>query len=360
MSSVKDRGLVEYGRSVRLPKGAVGPYAEEELSASLIAPPAWLTESTYEVQHADLPSPQSDEEFGAPQAVVPRPFMPGSSGPFGTYRVNGLEGRRQAWPSGPTRRRMLWGLSVLAVVGAVTVATAQLTTGDMEPPPATSGQEPVVTPEPTSASSALPSTAAPESSTSSDEAALEAARKAKAAEAAALRREWVRQEEIDEARERQEAKERAARQKEREEKPKPKPTDSQPSYRLPVASYTITSTFGQAGPLWASGFHTGLDFAAPTGVPIRAVHEGTITSAEAAGPYGNRTILELGDGTELWFCHQASISVSKGQQVTTGQLIGRVGATGNVTGPHLHLEVHTEDGQAVDPMKWLRGHGLSL
>jgi murein DD-endopeptidase MepM/ murein hydrolase activator NlpD len=131
-------------------------------------------------------------------------------------------------------------------------------------------------------------------------------------------------------------------------------------YTLPTSSYTITSTFGQAGSMWSSGYHTGLDFAAPTGTLIKAIHSGTITEAGWAGSYGYRTILTLDDGTELWFCHQSSISVSVGQKVNTGDVIGRVGATGNVTGPHLHLEVHP-NGQAegIDPMAWLRGKGLN-
>jgi murein DD-endopeptidase MepM/ murein hydrolase activator NlpD len=131
-------------------------------------------------------------------------------------------------------------------------------------------------------------------------------------------------------------------------------------YTLPTSSYTITGTFGQAGAMWSSGYHTGLDFAAPTGTLIKAVHSGTITEAGWAGAYGYRTILTLDDGTELWFCHQSSISATVGQKVATGDVIGRVGATGNVTGPHLHLEVHP-GGQAegIDPMSWLRGKGLT-
>ncbi|WP_326766814.1 M23 family metallopeptidase [Streptomyces sp. NBC_01591] len=132
------------------------------------------------------------------------------------------------------------------------------------------------------------------------------------------------------------------------------------SYAIPTFSYTITSTYGQAGSMWSSGYHTGLDFAAPTGTPIKAVHGGTIKSAGLAGSYGYRTVLELEDGTEIWYCHQSSIGVSAGQKVTTGETIGRVGATGNVTGPHLHLEVHTADGTGIDPMAWLRGKGLNI
>ncbi|MBY8344414.1 M23 family metallopeptidase [Streptomyces spinosirectus] len=131
-------------------------------------------------------------------------------------------------------------------------------------------------------------------------------------------------------------------------------------YKLPVASYTITGTFGQPGSMWSSGYHTGLDFAAPTGTLIKAVHGGTVKEAGWAGAYGYRTIITLDDGTELWYCHQSSISVSVGQKVGTGDVIGRVGATGNVTGPHLHLEVHPGgQAEAIDPMTWLRGKGLN-
>ncbi|MEU0914184.1 M23 family metallopeptidase [Streptomyces althioticus] len=130
-------------------------------------------------------------------------------------------------------------------------------------------------------------------------------------------------------------------------------------YALPTSSYTITSTFGQAGAYWSSGYHTGLDFAAPTGTLIKAVHTGTITSAGWDGSYGYKTVLTLDDGTEVWYAHQSSINVSVGQKVATGDVIGRVGATGNVTGAHLHLEVHTGSG-SVDPAAWLAGKGLSI
>ncbi|MFF0184523.1 M23 family metallopeptidase [Streptomyces sp. NPDC005244] len=132
------------------------------------------------------------------------------------------------------------------------------------------------------------------------------------------------------------------------------------SYSLPTSSYTLTSRFGEAGALWSSGYHTGLDFAAPTGTLIKAIHSATVTEVGWAGSYGYRTILTLDDGTELWFCHQSSISVSAGQKVATGDVIGRVGATGNVTGPHLHLEVHPGGAATgIDPMAWLQGKGLN-
>jgi murein DD-endopeptidase MepM/ murein hydrolase activator NlpD len=131
------------------------------------------------------------------------------------------------------------------------------------------------------------------------------------------------------------------------------------SFSLPTSAYTLTSTFGESGALWSSGQHTGLDFAAPTGTPVKAVHSGTVKSAGWSGSYGYRTVLELNDGTEVWYAHQSSLSVSAGQKVSTGEVIGRVGATGNVTGPHLHLEVHTPGGTGIDPMSWLTGKGIN-
>ncbi|GAA1359426.1 M23 family metallopeptidase [Streptomyces beijiangensis] len=131
------------------------------------------------------------------------------------------------------------------------------------------------------------------------------------------------------------------------------------SFALPVSSYTLTSHFGDAGSMWSSGYHTGLDFAAPTGTPIKAVHSGTVKSAGWSGSYGYRTVLLLDDGTELWFCHQSSLNVSAGQKVSTGDVIGRVGATGNVTGPHLHLEVRPGGGDPIDPMAWLQARGIN-
>ncbi|GGY03871.1 M23 family metallopeptidase [Streptomyces minutiscleroticus] len=183
----------------------------------------------------------------------------------------------------------------------------------------------------------------------------------RAAEAAAAKKAAERA-----AEEREEAETEAAAAKKKAEEEKKAKAEAErlaklaKSYALPTSSYTITSTFGQAGSLWSSGYHTGLDFAAPTGTPVKAVHGGTVTEAGWAGAYGYRTILTLDDGTEVWYCHQSSINVSVGQKVATGDLIGRVGATGNVTGAHLHLEIHPGgDATGIDPTAWLRGKGLN-
>ena len=126
---------------------------------------------------------------------------------------------------------------------------------------------------------------------------------------------------------------------------------------LPVAGYTLTATFGETSSYWST-VHTGLDFAAASGTPLVAVSSGTITSTGYDGAYGNKTVLTLDDGTEIWYCHQTSISVSSGQTVSPGDQIGTVGATGNVTGPHLHLEVRPGGGEPVDPDAALQEHGV--
>ena len=126
---------------------------------------------------------------------------------------------------------------------------------------------------------------------------------------------------------------------------------------LPLDSYHLTARFGEYSGLW-SHYHTGLDFAAPTGTPIHAVAGGTVTSVGYDGSYGNKTVITLEDGTELWYCHQTSYAVSVGDVVSPGELIGYVGSTGNVTGPHLHLEVRPGGGDPVDPYAALIVHGL--
>jgi murein DD-endopeptidase MepM/ murein hydrolase activator NlpD len=129
-------------------------------------------------------------------------------------------------------------------------------------------------------------------------------------------------------------------------------------YVLPTTNFHLTARFGQSGTLWAAD-HTGLDFAAPTGTAVYAVHRGEITSAGWAGSYGYRIVVTHPDGTQTWYCHLSSMVRTSGS-VAPGDTIGRVGATGNVTGPHLHLEVRPGGGAPIDPLPWLRDKGLEL
>ncbi|MEW1862755.1 M23 family metallopeptidase [Streptomyces sp. NPDC088194] len=129
------------------------------------------------------------------------------------------------------------------------------------------------------------------------------------------------------------------------------------SYIKPVACAALGAGFGETDP-WAN-LHNGQDFTAPTGTPVHAVHGGTVTSAGWAGSDGYRVVLTLDDGTELRYCHLSTMVVTDGR-VTTGDTIGRVGATGNVPAPHLHLEVRPDGGAPVDPLPWLRAHDVTV
>lgn len=129
---------------------------------------------------------------------------------------------------------------------------------------------------------------------------------------------------------------------------------------LPLTEYHLTGRFGQSGNKWSS-FHHGLDFAAPTGVPIHAVGSGEISAAGWAGAYGNRVEIRHPDGTVTLYGHMSKILRWSGS-VHVGDVIGYVGATGNVTGPHVHLEVRPHGGgldDAVNPFPWLVDKGLS-
>lgn len=113
--------------------------------------------------------------------------------------------------------------------------------------------------------------------------------------------------------------------------------------------------FGVAGRMWSSGRHTGLDFPAAVGKAVHAVANGQISYARSGGPYGNHILVNHGSGLQSLYAHLSRIVKASGP-VQSGQLIGRVGATGNVTGPHLHLEARL-NGTPVDPMPYLTGGG---
>lgn len=127
---------------------------------------------------------------------------------------------------------------------------------------------------------------------------------------------------------------------------------------LPVTGYQLTASFGQSSSLWSTT-HTGQDFAGPSGTTIVSVGAGVVKSAGYEGAYGNRTVITLTDGTDIWYCHQSRIVVQPGDKIDPGSTVGYTGSTGNVTGPHLHLEVHPNGGPAVDPMPVLRAHGVN-
>jgi murein DD-endopeptidase MepM/ murein hydrolase activator NlpD len=127
------------------------------------------------------------------------------------------------------------------------------------------------------------------------------------------------------------------------------------AWLLPLDDYQFTAPFGvRFGKL-----HAGIDLAAPEGVPYKAVHAGTVTSAGYQGGYGYAITIKHADGTEMIYAHSRRLLVQTGDVVTAGQTIGEVGNTGYSYGTHLHLEVHV-NGAPVDPIVFLRDHGVDI
>ena len=128
----------------------------------------------------------------------------------------------------------------------------------------------------------------------------------------------------------------------------PPPPVTNPTTFIWPAHAPITSGFGRRG----GRPHQGVDIDAPYGAPIVAAQTGTVSFAGVKNGYGNTTIIDHGQGISTLYAHQSKILVRVGQRVTQGQLIGKVGATGHVTAPHLHYEVHI-NGVPRNPMPWL-------
>ncbi|MFF5965315.1 peptidoglycan DD-metalloendopeptidase family protein [Streptomyces collinus] len=143
---------------------------------------------------------------------------------------------------------------------------------------------------------------------------------------------------------------------------KPAAESNASGYTLPVAGATVGTPYRMSGSMWSSGYHTGVDFVVPTGTSLKAVGAGTVVSAGWGGAYGNQVVIKLNDGHYAQYAHLSQLSVSAGQTVTAGQQVGLSGATGNVTGPHLHFEIRTtpDYGSDVDPVAFLRSHGVSV
>lgn len=135
---------------------------------------------------------------------------------------------------------------------------------------------------------------------------------------------------------------------------------------MPIASgYTIAARFGAIGK-W-SRYHTGFDFSAPVGTPIHAPETGVVTTAgsgAASGWAGRYVTVRHPDGTSSLYAHMSTVSVSVGQKVSAGQVVGSVGMTGRTFGPHVHFEIYPAGVapgdlyRAVNPEPWLQALGL--
>lgn len=124
-------------------------------------------------------------------------------------------------------------------------------------------------------------------------------------------------------------------------------------FRAPVGA-PVSSGFGaRVHPILGEvRMHSGLDYAAGTGVPIKAAGNGIVVWAGPRGGYGNTVIIDHRNGYATLYAHQAKVSATVGQKVTTGQVVGFVGQSGMSTGPHLHFEVRAL-GAPVDPAGYL-------
>jgi murein DD-endopeptidase MepM/ murein hydrolase activator NlpD len=119
----------------------------------------------------------------------------------------------------------------------------------------------------------------------------------------------------------------------------------------PVKGAAITSTFGwRVHPIFGDRrLHAGIDFAANTGTPVVAAADGTVLYASWMSGYGNTVIIDHGGSIATLYAHNSAIAVSVGAKVRRGQRLATSGATGNVTGPHVHFEVRV-GGNPVDPL----------
>ncbi|UTD29331.1 M23 family metallopeptidase [Bradyrhizobium sp. WD16] len=127
-------------------------------------------------------------------------------------------------------------------------------------------------------------------------------------------------------------------------------------YRKPVlGEVEFSSGFGvRSDPfLGRPAMHTGLDFRASMGDPVRATANGRVETAGWSGGYGRMIEINHGNGLSTRYGHLSEIKVKVGDAIKIGQIIGAVGSTGRSTGPHLHYETRIE-GEAVDPQKFLR------
>lgn len=120
------------------------------------------------------------------------------------------------------------------------------------------------------------------------------------------------------------------------------------SFINPVGGRT-SSRFAELNRGLRSSYHTGLDIANPVGTPIAAAASGTIVHSGWKSAFGKMIVIDHGNGVQTYYAHCSSLYKSVGEYVNQGDIIAAVGMTGNVTGPHLHLEVRV-NGVAYNPI----------
>ena len=125
----------------------------------------------------------------------------------------------------------------------------------------------------------------------------------------------------------------------------------------PIPGVSVTTGYGAKGDIWgkSNNTHKGQDYAVPVGTPVEAVMAGMVIDENLSTDYGVYVQIDHGNGYQTIYGHLSSKSVSRGDSVKAGQVIGKSGATGNVDGPHLHFEVRKGKNNPVDPSQLLGG-----
>lgn len=133
-----------------------------------------------------------------------------------------------------------------------------------------------------------------------------------------------------------------------------KPSQGDTVLASPLPGFSVNSKFGMRNhPIHGdTRMHEGVDYSARMGTPVRSSGSGTVIFAGVRGGYGNTIEINHGDGLKTRYAHLSSFRVNEGDTVAQGQHIGAVGATGRVTGPHLHFEV-LRNGKPQDPRLYI-------
>ena len=121
---------------------------------------------------------------------------------------------------------------------------------------------------------------------------------------------------------------------------------------LPIKDAKITTAYGKKGKMWSKGYHTGVDFAVPTGTDVIAVADGKIENANWGSAYGVQLVQKI-EGGWVIYAHLSKALVKAGDKVVKGQHIAESGNTGNSSGSHLHFEqrsnIKWSAGKDIDP-----------
>ncbi|ORT59575.1 M23 family metallopeptidase [Streptomyces sp. CB03238] len=308
------------------PEPHTEPHTEPEPEAAAEPEPVYEYEPAYEPEPEPQPEPAAVHESPTRTAlapVVPRP-------------ARGSRGRRRT----PAKRSALLTVAVpsACVMGVAGIAAASVSGLTGSATGETKSDEKAVT-------AADPASVQPVVANSE----LDTQLAALSADARDFGDRASRTQERIDLKARQEAE-----RKKREEEAARKEA-MRPKFALPVALHQLSARYGQAGVNWMS-LHTGIDFPVQYGTPVMAATDGTVRT-QWNSAYGNMAIVTAKDGTETWYCHLSSTKIRSGE-VKAGDVIAYSGNSGNSTGPHLHFEVRPGGGAAIDPLPWLRSHGL--